>query len=741
MSLGSIVVRLSMNTADFDTDAGRAAKIAQRRAKQIDDAFRTAGKAIGLALGAIAAGIVVAMKGAIDKMDETYNAAKKVGDSTENFSRLQYAAGLADVGMDQLVGTLGKLTKSQAAALDVTSDQAKVFKALGIEVTGANGAMRGSTEVMLDFADRFKEMKGSPEAMAAGFALFGRSFQDIIPLIESGSGEIRRLMEESDRLGITLTDSAGAAADKFKDGLDKLNGAVNGVWKEVANGMLPALDSASGRLTQLAADGDTARNIATLFSAALDAGVWALDAYNSAVGRTSIAIEAFIGFASNALQIQKNLMSLGFADGSIAGGFKGFAEVDRNKRAQLEKLIADGELSKAGMTRSQYNDRFAGQFNLGLPGSFSMAPAASGFNFADSRTGAQPTTADRNASLRLAMGANPSAAKKGKSGGKSDAEKMAEDAKRAADQAAEAQLRWNGTILDMEATLAGPLAKAQRAFIRETGELTAEYDKGNVSLSDYAKGLELYEQARDKEIKAINERKTPAEEMLADMQFEIELLGKTREQQELLTAARYLGAEAATAQGKAALAAMKENQDASKMMGDQIALMDQFRQGAANALTDFVTGAKSAKEALTDFFDSMAQMITQMIAEQWMAKMFGAQGSDGAGTGGGDILGSFFSMLFGGGKATGGWTGPGAMMQPAGIVHSNEVVWSQSDIARAGGVGAVEALRRGVSKSSGGGGGIVQNVYVQGRPDKSTLKQMERASGRGAAREMSRTGR
>jgi Ca2+-binding EF-hand superfamily protein len=41
----------------------------------------------------------------------------------------------------------------------------------------------------------------------------------------------------------------------------------------------------------------------------------------------------------------------------------------------------------------------------------------------------------------------------------------------------------------------------------------------------------------------------------------------------------------------------------------------------------------------------------------------------------------------------GGYTGAGGMYEPAGIVHKGEVVWSQADIARAGGVGAVESMR------------------------------------------------
>ncbi|MGO0684083.1 phage tail tape measure protein [Pseudomonas fulva] len=47
------------------------------------------------------------------------------------------------------------------------------------------------------------------------------------------------------------------------------------------------------------------------------------------------------------------------------------------------------------------------------------------------------------------------------------------------------------------------------------------------------------------------------------------------------------------------------------------------------------------------------------------------------------------------GFSSGGYTGPGGVNEPAGIVHKGEVVWSQDDIKRAGGVQAVEGLRNG----------------------------------------------
>lgn len=54
------------------------------------------------------------------------------------------------------------------------------------------------------------------------------------------------------------------------------------------------------------------------------------------------------------------------------------------------------------------------------------------------------------------------------------------------------------------------------------------------------------------------------------------------------------------------------------------------------------------------------------------------------------------------GYADGGYTGAGGKYDPAGIVHKGEVVFSQADVARWGGVGNVEALRTSNGFADGG---------------------------------------
>ena len=67
--------------------------------------------------------------------------------------------------------------------------------------------------------------------------------------------------------------------------------------------------------------------------------------------------------------------------------------------------------------------------------------------------------------------------------------------------------------------------------------------------------------------------------------------------------------------------------------------------------------------------------------------------------------------------ATGGFTGFGGKYDIAGIVHKGEVVFSQEDVRRAGGVEAVEMSRH--------SGGLVKELVKENRGLKEELKEIK----------------
>lgn len=131
------------------------------------------------------------------------------------------------------------------------------------------------------------------------------------------------------------------------------------------------------------------------------------------------------------------------------------------------------------------------------------------------------------------------------------------------------------------------------------------------------------------------------------------------------------------------------------------------KTGAVVSAEATKTAAKLAADA-TSLASSLAGIATTLAANlaaaastlaSWLpAALVASVGSFGAAAiVGGTALVAAFALL--GGFSEGGYTGAGGKYQAAGVVHKGEVVWSQADIQRAGGVATVEAMRKGAVAS------------------------------------------
>ena len=114
--------------------------------------------------------------------------------------------------------------------------------------------------------------------------------------------------------------------------------------------------------------------------------------------------------------------------------------------------------------------------------------------------------------------------------------------------------------------------------------------------------------------------------------------------------------------------------------------------GMTDALADFVA---TGKGSFRDFTVSVLQDLSRILVK--MAIMKALQSALGGYANGG-VVGADGSGLYGsagdfGGWSGGGYTGHGGKHEPAGVVHKGEVVFSQRDVARHGGVAMVERLR------------------------------------------------
>ena len=245
-ALGDLVLALSADTAKFQSDLGRADRVAGKFSRDV-------GRSLGVLTGAFialggATGILV--RSQINAADEAGKMAQKVGMSVESLSAYMVAAQLADVSNQQLQTGFQQLAKNQADFVAGTGEAKDAFAALGITTQQVN-ALNGDTAALFELvAGKLAQFEDGANKTALAMKIFGRSGAELIPLIN----ELEQTRKEAEMLGAVLDKETAAAAEKFNDELTRVGISVRAVGLGIAKAVLPTLESMSGKMVQAAKD-------------------------------------------------------------------------------------------------------------------------------------------------------------------------------------------------------------------------------------------------------------------------------------------------------------------------------------------------------------------------------------------------------------------------------------------------------------------------------------------------------
>lgn len=736
MAAGSIVIELLMKTGSFITDSDRASK----RLKQFEKEAKEAGTAIGVAVSAAVTATAALLKNSIDAMDDLSKAAQRANTTTEEFSKLAYGAGLADVAIEDLQTSLGRLAKAQAAALDPATQQAKVFSALGISITDAAGNLRDTTDVFKDFADVFEQQKGSPEIIAAGMAVFGKSFQTLIPLLKDGSAGLKDAADEAAAFGQVVSTEAGANAEQFNDNLDRMRMFVTGVANAVAADLLPDLVNLQEGFLDGARDGEKLHSIAEdiantmrVLAGAIEFAMIPLRQADNFIQGTTIALQGLFEAAKGVIGLNWDQISRGL------------------------------NLSGEGAWTAVFGTKLSNETSPSRANFSGVTSTVSGTAVDRAAIAEQKKRADELKKLRDEVFGPDSKSSGSGSSGRSEAEK-------AADQLASAYESINKQLDETIALQGNSSAAAKLAYDLQSGELAgltqAQKDsltqkQAQVDLLEAEKAAQEEVNEQSKEYAEQVERQNKAfEDHKADLLFELDLLGKSNKERQREIELRYLGADA-TDEQRAAIGELSDQlYDESKAMQESIDLQDDFRSGFADMFKDILDGSKSAKDALLDFVDSIEARLSERIANNFADWLFGEQGQNGGGKSGDWIssIASLFSSGSGGSSSgSSDWTGTIASLFSSGSSFGGAFATGGDPLpGKAYLVGedgpemfvprtAGRVYDSGTTQAMIGGGtrGLKQqviNMTVQGRVDRRTEAQIAQEVGRRTQVAMGRNG-
>jgi phage-related protein len=230
----------------------------KKAADQADDAggrFEKLGgvlKGIGVAMGAAMAAIGTAAIGAgkalVDMSvnsaayaDEILTASTVTGMSTDSLQAYKYAAELVDVSLDTLTGSMARNVRSMSSARKGTGEIADAYRRLGVSVTDANGNLRDSEAVYWETIDALGKVSNETERDALAMQIFGKSAQELNPLIAQGSAGIAELTEEAKRMGAVMSEDSLNALGKFDDSIQRLKAGGEAAKNMLGTVLLPQL--------------------------------------------------------------------------------------------------------------------------------------------------------------------------------------------------------------------------------------------------------------------------------------------------------------------------------------------------------------------------------------------------------------------------------------------------------------------------------------------------------------------
>lgn len=345
---------------------------------------------------AVAAAIVKVEKAMISMTKESAAFADNIitlsmqtGQSTEQLQEFSYATELIDVSVDTLQGSLTKLTNNMQDTMNGTGNAKASFEALGVSVTNADGSMRSANDVFYETIDALGKVKNETERDAMSMDIFGRSAQDLNPLIIQGSKTLKAYADEAHNVGYVLDDEALSALGAVDDAYQRLQKTQEGVKNQLAVEFAPYLEEFYGDATQGVKDlgkaikdsgivdafgmlletvGDILNPMSDLSGNRVPALTNALRPLAEVMALIADTADFFAGLFTLDFKKMGNALGFGYASGngnkyqtlqdSYAAKSWGSSASDLSKA--YEEAVARGDSSTLGITEDEWRRRYLG---------------------------------------------------------------------------------------------------------------------------------------------------------------------------------------------------------------------------------------------------------------------------------------------------------------------------------------------------------------------------------------------
>lgn len=211
------------------------------KANIASDAITKMVEGLATAVKKVATEIKSAYTGSVQWADDLATLSVQTGISTEALQEYQYMSGIVDVSVDTVTGSLTKLKKNMLSAQDGTGTAAEAFEALGTSVTDSDGNLRDSQEVFTEVLSALGEMTNETERDATAMEIFGKSAQELNPMIEAGTDAINAFRQEAHDVGYVMSNDVISSLVESANATDRTTAQFDAFKREISAGLAPQI--------------------------------------------------------------------------------------------------------------------------------------------------------------------------------------------------------------------------------------------------------------------------------------------------------------------------------------------------------------------------------------------------------------------------------------------------------------------------------------------------------------------
>ena len=187
--------------------------------------------------------------------DDMLTLATQTGISVETLQKLNYAAPLVDVSLETMTTSMSKLTKKMG---DMDKNGVKADDAitkLGLTIYNTSGGLKDSEDMFWEIIYALGEIENPTERDALAMEVFGKSAQELNPLIEASTKGMRELGDEAEKMGVILSQEALDTLGEYQNSLDRFDnvwtGFKNQLGANVSGLFKPFVDDATSAVAQV----------------------------------------------------------------------------------------------------------------------------------------------------------------------------------------------------------------------------------------------------------------------------------------------------------------------------------------------------------------------------------------------------------------------------------------------------------------------------------------------------------